>query len=307
MYNPNAINKCVTGYSILSTVAEEKRLFLRHKVEATGAARDLQLKIGRSDQAKFDLILSKNLIRNCPITPSDAKRDLAIYGPDITVLKGNTSRTTAAPCAPTFEAAPILPPVHKHHFQVSPCMDFIFVQGLPFYHTISRGIGFRTICRVPDRGKAVILQAMRTVLKLYYSRGFHVCDIHADNKIESIREDPRPVEMNIVIADSHVGEIERSVRTIKERLRTCIEHGLPFQRLPKLMIQHMVDETVRCLRQCPWKNGISDDSSPAALVTGHPPPDFNKMRLEFGTYDLRALKVLDIVYTIVLYCTSSRV
>jgi hypothetical protein len=45
----------------------------------------------------------------------------------------------------------------------------------------------------------------------------------------------------------------------------------------------MVDDAVRCLNQFPWKNGISADMSPAALVIGHPPPNFNTMRL-FGAY-----------------------
>jgi hypothetical protein len=89
--------------------------------------------------------------------------------------------------------------------------------------------------------------------------------------------------MNIVTADSHVGEIERSIRTVKERLRTCV-HGLPFKRIPKLMIRHMIDDVVRCLNQFPWKNGVSATMSPAGLVLGHAPPDFNVLRLEFGTY-----------------------
>ena len=110
-----------------------------------------------------------------------------------------------------------------------------------------------------------------------------MCDIHADNEFECIREEVRPVEVNVVTTDSHVGKVERSVRTIKERLRTCV-HGLPFERLPKLMIRHMVVEAVRCLNQFPWKHGISVDMSPAALITGHPPPDFQKLRLEFGSY-----------------------
>ncbi len=70
---------------------------------------------------------------------------------------------------------------------------------------------------------------------------------------------------------------------IKERLRTCA-HGIPFQRLPKLLLRHMVDDAVRCLNQFPWKNGISADMSPAALVTGHLPPNFNSMLLKFGIY-----------------------
>ena len=81
---------------------------------------------------------------------------------------------------------------------------------------------------------------------MYQSRGLTVCDIHADNEFDCIREDIRPIKMNIVPTDSHVGEIERSICTIKERLHACV-HGLPFKRLPKLMITHMVADIVRCL------------------------------------------------------------
>jgi hypothetical protein len=283
VYNPNDTNDCVPAYSLLNTVAEQKKLFSRREVTAADEARALYRKIGRPDEAEFDSILRRNLIRNCPVTPGDAKRALVIYGPDIAVIKGKTTRSNAAPRAPTFEAVPIPPPVLEHHKNVTLCVDFFFVQGIPFFHTISRGIGFRSVRQVPDRGRAVILRETRAIIKLYQSRGFHVCDIHADNEFECIREEIRPIEMNVVPADSHVGEVERSIRTIKERLRTCV-HGLPFRRLPKLMIRHMVDDVVRCLNQFPWKNGISAHLSPAALVSGHPPPDFNTMRLEFGTY-----------------------
>ncbi|KAI2509414.1 Reverse transcriptase (RNA-dependent DNA polymerase) [Fragilaria crotonensis] len=89
--------------------------------------------------------------------------------------------------------------------------------------------------------------------------------------------------MNIVTTDSHVGEIERSIRTIKERLRSSV-HGLPFKRLPRIMITHMVSDSVRCLNQFPRANGISSTMSPATIVTGSASPDYHAMRLEFGTY-----------------------
>jgi hypothetical protein len=41
---------------------------------------------------------------------------------------------------------------------------------------------------------------------------------------------------------------------------------------------------MNCLNQFPWLNGISDTMSPASLVTGVPPPDFNQLKLEFGSY-----------------------
>ena len=283
IYKSNVTNEPVTGYSLLSTVADQKKLFSRREIKAADAARDLYRKIGRPDEAEFQTILRRNLIRNCPVTPADAKRALIIYGPDIAVLKGKSTRSEAALRVPTFEAVPIPPPVLKHHRNVTLCLDFFFVQGLVFYHSISRGIGYRTVKAVSDRSKNLIVTATKDVIRLYQHRGFQVCDIHADHEFECARDALRPVDVNIVPTDSHVGEVERSIRTIKERLRSCV-HGLPFKRLPKLLIRHMVANAVRCLNQFPWKNGNSDDLSPAALVTGHTLPDYTAMQLEFGTY-----------------------
>ena len=72
VYAPNVTNDCVTGYSFLSTVAAQKKMFSRREIKAADAARELYSKIGRSDEAEFQTILKRNLIRNCPVTPADA-------------------------------------------------------------------------------------------------------------------------------------------------------------------------------------------------------------------------------------------
>ncbi len=273
----------VNAYTMVSTVAEQKKLFSRQQVAAADLARDLYRKIGRPGEAEFYLILTKNLIRNCPVTPDDARRVSHIYGPDVAALKGKTVRSEAAPRAPTFEAVPLPAPITLHHRNVTLCADFFFVQGIGFLHTISRGIGFRTVTPVADRTHKTILTELRAVLRLYTSRGLCIRDLHADNEFECIRVDLRPTELNIVPTDSHVGEIKRSIRTVKERLRSCV-HGLPFRRLPKIMITHMVMDSVRCLNQFPSANGISTTMSPSTIVTGIATPDYNAMRVELGTY-----------------------
>lgn len=92
--------------------------------------------------------------------------------------------------------------------------------------------------------------------------------------------------MNILTADRHVGEVERSIHTIKERLRSMmLAHGLPFKRLRRIiMVSHMIADSIRCINQFPRKNGISATMSLDAIVTGAAPPDHNAMRLEFGSY-----------------------
>ena len=278
-----ASKDAINTYSMLQTVAEQKRLFSRREVDAADVARALYRKIGRPGREEFEQILRRNLIRNCPVTPDDAKRALVIYRPDVATLKGKTTRQAAAARVPTFTAVPLPPPIAEHHRNITLCVDFLFVQGIGFFHTISRGIGFRTVSAVPNRSKATILRETRACLNLYEARGLSVRDIHADNEFECIREDIRPVELDVVPADSHVGEIERSNRTMKEHLRTTV-HGLPYKRLPRRMIVALMSDAARCLNQFPWANGISDTLSPATIVTGRPSPDYHAMRIEFGAY-----------------------
>jgi hypothetical protein len=113
-------------------------MFSRRQIEAADAARALYRKIGRPDEAEFVNILKRNLIRNCPVTPDDAKRALIIYGPDIAVLKGKMlTQSAAAPRAPTFEAVALPPPFLDHHRNVTLCVDLFLSRGwltsIPFH------------------------------------------------------------------------------------------------------------------------------------------------------------------------------
>ena len=137
-------------------------MFSRRQVEAADTACDLYQKIGRPDEAEFYFILTTNLIRkNCPVTPHDARRASHKYGPDVAALKGKMHSTTAAPRAPTFDA-----PISTHHCNVSLCVDFFFVQRIGFLHTISRGIGFRTVSPIANRSHKTILAELSVVINL---------------------------------------------------------------------------------------------------------------------------------------------
>ena len=193
VYNPsvsNASSAQVTAYTMVSTVAEHKKFFSQRDIQSADTARALYCMIGRPSEADFQRILAHGLIRNCPVTPIDAKRALAIYGPDIATLKGKTTRAGAAPRLPAFEAVPLPPPVLEHHRNVVLCADFFFVQGHIFLHTISRDIHFRTVNSVPDRtrfhdGKGSYRRSFAST----QTRGFNVCDLHVDNEYACLRHD----------------------------------------------------------------------------------------------------------------------
>jgi hypothetical protein len=75
---------------LVQSVEETKKFFMKREVDAADLACNLYRKIGRPSQAKFEDIVSKNIIRNCPITVDDIRRARIIYGPDVASIKGKT-------------------------------------------------------------------------------------------------------------------------------------------------------------------------------------------------------------------------
>ena len=275
-------NTSVADYFFVQTVSSNRRMFHRREIEGADKARDLYTKLGRPSQQHFEYILANSLITNCPVTADDAKRALIIYGPDPATLKGKMTKHKGQH-VPTFSPVSVPQFVLDHHKRITICEDFFFVQGIPFLHTISRKLQFRTVTQVVNRTKATMLKETRKIVQLYEQRGFEIMDIHADHEFACIRDDIAPIILDTVPADEHVGEIERSIRTTKERVR-CTIHGLPYRRYTKVMIIDLVHTSVHSLNQIPAKDGISNRISPLTLVTGKGNVDYNKLKLCFGSY-----------------------
>jgi hypothetical protein len=121
------------------------------------------------------------------------------------------------------------------------------------------------------------------VIQQYSARGFTVTSIITDIEFECIRTSLPNIQLETVPPEEHVGEVERSIRTIKERVRSTV-HGLPYTQLPKLMVKQLVIFVIDCLNQFPANEGVSDVMSPHTILTGRSNPDFNNFRIEFGAY-----------------------
>ena len=278
----NSTSPLVTGYSFVLTVSGNKQRFHRREVEAADRARELYRKIGRPSQAQFEHILQQNLILNCPVTVEDAKRALLIYGADSATLKG---KTTKGPSLHVPFLKPICLPeqIMHDHKDVTLSIDCFYVQGLPFLHTISRKLKFRTVLPLEKKTKACLLAGILAVLNMYQARGFDVITIHADIQFECLVNELLPIRLNLTAHDDHVGEVERSIRTIKERVRADV-HSMPFNRLPRLLIIELVRRSILVLNQFPALDGVSTTLSPLTIMTGVPLPNYTSMPLEFGSY-----------------------
>ena len=72
-----------------------------------------------------------------------------------------------------------------------------------------------------------IENGLKYTINIYHAQGLKVTQIYANNEFAYIQEEVRPENLNIVAAEDHVGNIERSGRTIKEGTQWNV-HRLPY-------------------------------------------------------------------------------
>jgi hypothetical protein len=214
----NIDTSTATDYLFLHTVADNKRSYTRRKLEGADKARALYKKIGRPSEQVFSDLLKNNLIRNCPVTPDDAKRALDIYGPDIATLKGKTVKKQNQGIM-NQQAIQIPTPIIARYNKIRLFIDIFWVNGSPYFHTISEWIKFRPIAPINNCLKRTLHAETADIIQLYETRGFNVTRIEGDQEFLCLANELLPIPVNIADADDHVPEVERSIRTIKERVR----------------------------------------------------------------------------------------
>jgi hypothetical protein len=162
-------------------------------------------------------------------------------------------------------------------------MDICWVNGSPFFHTVSEYI--KLVASINNRAVRTLLMETRAIVGMYEGRGFNVTQDEADQEIKCITNSVLTTILNVADADDHLHGVERSIWTIKERTR-CTVQGLPFQRMPTIMVRVAVEGAHKALNQFPAKNGVSKVMSPLTIMTGQLRPDINDSKIEFGAYAL---------------------
>ena len=125
-------------------------------------------------------------ILNCPVTKADAQRANIFYGPDLAYLKGKTTDHPASPHVATQVFSPLPGDIAKHHSSITLCLDFFYVQRLPFIHAISQKVGYRQAVIVSNCTKETMLSFINKSILEYTAHGFEVVDVHADKEFECL-------------------------------------------------------------------------------------------------------------------------
>ena len=222
-YYDTAANK--ENVQLVQTVKSNEAQFTKRQVDQAKLARQLYSLLGRPSHEAFVQFIRSNSLKNCPVDVNDANRSIQIYGQDIPALRGKSVRQQPGHVT-VPDISPVPPDILLNHSKIHLCVDVCFVNNIAFLVTISRHIKLRTVDHLPDTQQSTVLKSLQQVSRIYTSRGFSIDYIHADSGYRGLEHDLLPARLNLAAAGEHVPEIERNIRTLKERTRACI-HGLP--------------------------------------------------------------------------------
>jgi hypothetical protein len=285
--NVTKSNDLVNDYSFfheVGTVQQNEANFTQREVQKAREAIDLMRGLGYVEPRQLIRYINHGgIILNSPVTADDVRRAETIYGRHPALLKGKAVRKQ--PTHNTKQAiVPVPDHVRAHYNDVTLAVDYFYVNKNRFLHTISTDIRFRT-CTPFNVSPTTELSAaaVAEVVSIYQNRGFRVTDVHGDNEFEGIVNKMLPIRVRIAAAGAKVPEIERSIRTVRERAR-CITSDMPFRRIPIELCKGVVRESNRNLNLLPPVHGVSQHIGPTGIVTGLPPVNASHVVIRCGQY-----------------------
>lgn len=133
----NITNGVINNYSFhLQLVDDNKKIYLKREIEGAYSAKRLYKHTSMPNYTTFIKPIESNFFRNCPITTSNIKRALHIYGKEPAVIKGKTTRPSSKPIQQQLNI-PLPQTIQAEHSNISIYIDYVFLQGIPMLHSIS--------------------------------------------------------------------------------------------------------------------------------------------------------------------------
>ena len=128
----------------------------------------------------------------------------------------------------------------------------MYVNKAPLLVTLSRNVKFGTVEATKDQKEATLLKSIATVVTLYRKAGFTVTTALIDGEFVPLRRGLAEIgiTLNETSRDEHVGDIERYIRTVKERMR-AICNTMPFRKVPARLVIEMAKTAVFWLNAFP--------------------------------------------------------
>jgi hypothetical protein len=127
------------------TVEDIKRNFSKQEIENADLAQRMYVTMGRPSDEISENMIKKGKILNTPITITDYRNTVKIYGKDLGCLKGKTNRTK-----PQHVKVDVTSEQVKS-LKVILSIDLMSFTGITFFVTVARDVQFITTSYLQDR------------------------------------------------------------------------------------------------------------------------------------------------------------
>ena len=266
----------------MTTVEDNMRKYTKREVEKAREARDLQEKMNfPGPNVMIEMV--KRHMDNPPVTTQDIARADDIWGPNVAALKGKTTQRKSG-YPPEEEFLPRrLNPVPQDLLA-----DLMYVDSDAYLITRTKQLRLRMIESLASRSSDEITKALKNIVKLYAGAGYKLVDLYSDKEGGVAKAfsnvDCSELLFMKLITDGwgkHVPEIERDIRTTKERLR-CILHSLPYK--PCKQIKDSLVKISGTAVNGEPQAGSHDDRSPREIFLNRRMNAKLDLRVAPGTY-----------------------
>ena len=78
-------------FNNLETIGENKKVFRKRQYKIASVKRNVYHMVGAQTMQNFKIIISQNIIQNCPVTVEDIEIVKKIFGCDVSTLKERTT------------------------------------------------------------------------------------------------------------------------------------------------------------------------------------------------------------------------
>ena len=266
----------------IDTVKENLKFFNNRQVAEAKAARELMHEFGCTPE-KLKQVSRQRLILDNPVTPEHVDRAEKIWGKDVAMLKGKSTRKQ--PKAVVDDTIEVPEELYANNGTINLEIDVMFINQLPMLTGIDTTVKNRNFEALKCETVPELRRALDTFLREYNKAGFRIGRIDCDNQFGPMfeeMEDDWEIELNLANPNDHVPAAERNNRTLKERIRTIL-HRLPFKYFPRLILRKAGEKATKALNMFPAAGGVSNYYSPYAIMTNKN-VNYRDLKIPFGSY-----------------------
>jgi hypothetical protein len=182
-------------------VAENRKGYTLRQFERAKEARKLYHIVGTLTMNNFKSLLRMSVIQNCPVTAEDVNISEKIFGPDMSSLKGKSTRRKRKPVRSDLIEIP-KEMITKYH-DIDLCMDAMYVNECGMLTAIDQTIKFRSLVPMNTKQHVEYYGALDQILRHYNRAGFVIRTIHCNGEFRGMMEkveDDLDVDMNFTNA-----------------------------------------------------------------------------------------------------------